>query len=183
MLVSSVLAGTQKVQDIFWILPITIKTISHTFQYNFVLKIINISGHLSKKSDNGLWPGGNKNIVVRVHFNVCSTSLNYGENPVLSSYWNFYGTDWNNHFFTLGIAHKGLLRRRNCSGGGGWDLQNFGIVGVSRFKNDIHLRLQFWSDRSTSFHFNILCLIESLVICLVILNICMQYINNKYNWN
>ncbi len=36
-------------------------TISHTFQYKIVLNIFKISGHLSKISDNGLWPGGNKN--------------------------------------------------------------------------------------------------------------------------
>ncbi len=36
-------------------------TIPHIIQYKIVLKIFKISGNLSKKSDNGLWPGGNKN--------------------------------------------------------------------------------------------------------------------------
>ncbi len=37
-------------------------TISNTFHYKIVLNIFKISGNLSKKSDNGLWLGGNKNI-------------------------------------------------------------------------------------------------------------------------
>ncbi len=49
--VISVLAGTWKVQDIFTILPLitTMITISHTFQYKIVLKIFNMSAHLSQK--------------------------------------------------------------------------------------------------------------------------------------
>ncbi len=44
----------------FTTFTIAMVTISHTFWYRIVLKIIKISGHLSKKSNNGLWPGGNK---------------------------------------------------------------------------------------------------------------------------
>ncbi len=40
---------------------ITMITFCLTFQYKIVLKVFKISGHLSKKSDNGLWPGGNEN--------------------------------------------------------------------------------------------------------------------------
>ncbi len=51
-----VLAGHQKVQDIFLVLWLTITMIiiSHTFLYKIVLKIFKVSGHLSKKI--GQWP-------------------------------------------------------------------------------------------------------------------------------
>ncbi len=49
----------------FTTFTITMITNSHTFQYEIVLTIFKISGHLSKKkSDNGLWPEGNKNTVI-----------------------------------------------------------------------------------------------------------------------
>ncbi len=51
----------------FTIFTITVRTILHTFPDKIVLKIFQISSHVSEKSDNGLWPGVNKNTEQCIH--------------------------------------------------------------------------------------------------------------------
>ncbi len=50
----------KKIRTFSQVYDFTIIRISITFQYKIFQNIINIPGHLSSKSDNGLWPRRNK---------------------------------------------------------------------------------------------------------------------------